>query len=34
MTLGKKLAGYRKLAGMTQQQLGDILNLSAQAISK
>ncbi len=34
MTLGRKLAGYRKLAGLTQQQLGEHLNLSAQAISK
>ena len=34
MTLGQKLAAYRKLAGMTQQQLGDRLNISAQAISK
>ena len=34
MTLGKKLSCYRKLAGMTQQQLGAHLNLSAQAISK
>ena len=34
MTLGRKLAGYRKLTGLTQQQLGEKLNLSAQAISK
>lgn len=34
MSLGKKLAGYRKLAGLTQQQLGEELNLSPQAISK
>lgn len=34
MTLGRKLACYRKLAGLTQQQLGEHLNLSAQAISK
>ena len=34
MTLGKKLSGYRKLAGLTQQQLGERLSLSAQAISK
>ena len=34
MTLGKKLSNHRKLLGMTQQQLGDYLNLSAQAISK
>ncbi len=34
MTLGKKLSNCRKLAGLTQQQLGEKLNLSAQAISK
>lgn len=34
MTLGKKLVAYRKLSGLTQQQLGEKLNLSAQAISK
>ena len=34
MTLGQKLSAYRKLAGMTQGQLGERLNLSAQAISK
>ena len=34
MTLGKKLANYRKLSGLTQQQLGEQLNLSPQAISK
>ena len=34
MTLGQKLAGYRKLSGLTQQQLGEHLNISAQAISK
>lgn len=34
MTLGQKLAGYRKLSGLTQQQLGERLNISAQAISK
>ena len=34
MTLGKKLANYRKLAGLTQQQLGEKLNISPQAISK
>lgn len=34
MTLGTKLATYRKMAGLTQQQLGERLNLSAQAISK
>ncbi len=34
MTLGKKLAGLRKGFGVTQQQLGDILSVSAQAVSK
>ncbi len=34
MTLGKKLSNYRKLAGLTQQQLGEKLNISPQAISK
>ena len=34
MTLGKKLSNYRKVSDMTQQQLGDYLNVSAQAISK
>lgn len=34
MTLGQKLAAYRKLSGITQQQLGERLNISAQAISK
>ena len=34
MTLGQKLAGYRRLSGMTQQQLGEYLNISPQAISK
>lgn len=34
MTLGKKLSNYRKLAGITQQQLAEQLNMSAQAISK
>lgn len=34
MTLGKKLSYYRKVAGITQQQLAEQLNLSAQAISK
>ena len=34
MTLGTKLATYRRLAGLTQQQLGEHLSLSAQAISK
>ena len=34
MTIGQKLAVYRRLSGMTQQQLGDYLNISPQAISK
>ena len=34
MTLGKKLSNYRKLLGMTQAELGEKLNLSAQAVSK
>lgn len=34
MTLGKKLSNLRKVAGLTQQQLAEHLNLSAQAVSK
>ena len=34
MTLGQKLSAYRKLSGITQQQLGEQLNVSAQAVSK
>ena len=34
MTLGKKLSNHRKIAGITQQQLAEQLNMSAQAISK
>ena len=34
MTLGRKLSNCRKLAGLTQQQLGEKMNVSAQAISK
>ena len=34
MTIGQKLSTYRKLAGLTQQQLGEQLNISAQAVSK
>lgn len=34
MSLGKKLSGYRRDAGYTQQQLGELLNVSAQAVSK
>lgn len=34
MTLGEKLSQYRRTSGMTQQELGEHLNISAQAISK
>ena len=34
MTLGKKLAVCRREFGITQQQLGDLLAVSAQAVSK
>ncbi len=34
MTLGQRIAFYRKQKGLTQQQLGEQLNVSAQAISK
>lgn len=34
MTLGQKLTFYRKKQGLTQQQLGDIINVTAQAVSK
>ena len=34
MTLGEKIAMYRKNNGMTQQELGERLNISAQAVSK
>ena len=34
MTLGEKLAYYRKQNGMTQGQLGEYMNVSAQAVSK
>lgn len=34
MTLGKKLMAHRKASGFTQQQLGELLNVSAQAVSK
>ena len=34
MTLGEKLSQYRRTSGMTQQELGERLNISAQAISK
>ena len=34
MSLGKTLAELRKKSKMTQSELGDKLNISAQAISK
>lgn len=34
MTLGKKLSSYRTINGLTQGQLGEKLNVSAQAVSK
>ena len=34
MTLGKKIASYRKVAGLTQAQLGEQLSISPQAVSK
>ncbi len=34
MTLGEKLSQYRRNKPMTQQELGEYLNISAQAISK
>ena len=34
MTNGERLAFYRKKNAMTQQQLGEQLNVSAQAVSK
>lgn len=34
MTLGEKISMYRRSKGMTQQELGEHLNISAQAISK
>ena len=34
MTLGKKLAVLRKQHGLSQQNLGDELHVSAQAVSK
>ena len=34
MTLGQKLTFYRKKQGLTQQQLGDRINVTAQAVSK
>lgn len=34
MTYGQKITQLRKNANMTQAQLGDALNVSAQAVSK
>ena len=34
MTTGERLASYRKMKNLTQQQLGDQLNISSQAVSK
>lgn len=34
MSIGKNLAALRKKNGLTQQQLSDMLNISAQAVSK
>lgn len=34
MTCGEKIIELRKKSNMTQQQLGDVLNVSAQAVSK
>ena len=34
MTLGRKLSSYRTINGLTQGQLGERLNVSAQAVSK
>ena len=34
MTCGEKIIELRKRSNMTQQQLGDVLNVSAQAVSK
>ena len=34
MTLGQKLSFYRKKQGLTQQQLGEQINVTAQAVSK
>lgn len=34
MTTGERFAKFRKQAGMTQQEVGDHLNISAQAVSK
>lgn len=34
MSLGKNLVAHRRAKGLTQQQLGDLLSVSAQAVSK
>ena len=34
MTLGERIAQARKLAGLSQEQLGDRLGVSRQAVSK
>ena len=34
MTNGERFAKFRKQAGLTQQEVGDHLNISAQAVSK
>ncbi len=34
LTTGERLASYRKMKNLTQQQLGDQLNISSQAVSK
>ena len=33
-SIGKKIAYYRRLNAMTQEELGNLLNVSAQAVSK
>ena len=33
-TLGKKINEYRKLAGYTQEELAEKVNVSSQAVSK
>ncbi|HOJ11067.1 MAG TPA: helix-turn-helix transcriptional regulator, partial [Clostridiales bacterium] len=32
--LGKRIASYRKFMGITQEELADRLNITAQAVSK
>lgn len=34
MTYGQKIAQLRKISNMTQAKLGELLNVSAQAVSK